>query len=134
MIASVTGTKGKTTVISIMHHCLFSSGRDVETLSTLGVFLNEKRKTRSTNFGTVEKFLKSESKIKCVELTSWVLARGLISSDFSDVVVVTGVERGEHTEIHKTFSDYIEAKKCDDFMFENRNFDDDKPELKCLNR
>ena len=31
-------------------------------------------------------------------------------------------------------SDYIEAKKCDDFIFENRNFEDDRPELNCLNR
>ena len=29
---------------------------------------------------------------------------------------------------------YIEAKKCDDFIFENRDFDDDRPELNCLNR
>ena len=28
---------------------------------------------------------------------------------------------------------YIEAKKCDDFMFENRNFDDNLDE-ECLNR
>jgi len=29
---------------------------------------------------------------------------------------------------------YIEAKKCDDFIFENRDFEDDRPELNCLNR
>ena len=28
---------------------------------------------------------------------------------------------------------YIEAKKCDDFMFENRDFDDNV-DVECLNR
>lgn len=117
MNVGITGTKGKTTIAHIVHHCLSCLDAEVETLSTLGLFKGAKRLTGRASFSTAELLLASKSETKCVEMTSFMLSNDVFPDDFLDVAIVTGIERGEHTEIHESFIDYVSAKKV---IFEKR--------------
>lgn len=114
MIAAVTGTKGKTTVVRIVSHCLEKAGLDYSSICTIGLYKNGKRISKRGELRWYHRFFDMDSDFTCFEATSHLLGRRTqleIPRNSADVVVLTGIERGEHEEQHELFSGYLDAKK-----------------------
>lgn len=112
MIVGVTGTKGKTTITNLLNHCFSTVDPGSEAICTLGILRGGKRITKKLTRGTVERFYSSSAETKCAELTSFMLHHQSSPEDFFiDAAILTGIERGEHSDIHLRFKDYVEAKK-----------------------
>ncbi len=113
MIVAVTGTKGKTTIVSMINHGLSMIGSTTSTICTLGFYRGLERRTKKSLINGYEDFLAREmhTDFQCIEITSHLLRIGMIPDRSADVVVLTGIERGEHEEIHSLFKEYVEAKR-----------------------
>ena len=113
MIVAVTGTKGKTTVVSMVNYCLSKLGMTTSSVCTLGLYRGLDRRTKKSPIPVYDRFFEREmdSDFQCIEITSRLLRDDMIPNNIADVVVLTGIERGEHEEIHSLFRDYVEIKR-----------------------
>ena len=104
-IIGVTGTKGKSTVVTLLHQLLKSKYSDVILGGNIG----------NSPLGFLRK-IKQDSKI-VLELSSWQL-EGLIRHKKSPQTALITNIYPEHLNRYKSFGDYIKAKKLI-FSFQN---------------
>ncbi len=125
-LAGVTGTDGKTTTSTLLHHILTAEGRSVGLVSTLGARLGAHDVDTGLHTSTptpaqMQDLLQSMVRGGCeaavIEATSEGLAqRRLVGCDF-DLAVVTNITH-DHLYYHCTPEDYVKAKAM---LFESLN-------------
>lgn len=122
MVVGVTGTNGKSTVVSLLHHVFSHFGLRVASLSSLYEQIGEEREERG-KVGTVkntmpgwfelQRFLKRAKKAGCqvviIEVTSEGMAQHRHRGVFFDRAVITNLQP-EHIESHGSFEAYRKAK------------------------
>ena len=112
MILGVTGTKGKTTICSLLHHALLWCKKDVVSFTTLGTKKNNTDfPIEDPSLTDLSNVLNSTAENKVLEMTSYCLELSFFDFTEADCVIMTGIEEDEHTEIHHTFDRYIDAKR-----------------------
>ncbi|MBI2122445.1 MAG: UDP-N-acetylmuramoyl-L-alanyl-D-glutamate--2,6-diaminopimelate ligase [Candidatus Sungbacteria bacterium] len=118
IVIGVTGTKGKTTVVELIHEILQSGGGKTASISSLRfktgdvVMPNDKKMTMPGRF-FVQKFLRQAVKSGCRYAVLEVTSEGIKQFrhrfiNFS-AAVMTNIER-EHIESHGSFERYLRAK------------------------
>lgn len=117
-VIGVTGTKGKTTVVELLHAVLEESGAKTASLSSLRFRIgaderpNELKMTMPGRF-FVQKFLRDAKKAGCsyavLEVTSQGIAQFRHRGIPFHVAVMTNVAP-EHIEAHGNFEKYLRAK------------------------
>ena len=117
-LIGVTGTDGKTTVVSMLHHMLLKSGFRPAMISTVGSKIVRKHTSTGLHVTTPSSHEIYESlllmqKRKCthviIECTSQGLYMGRVAGLKFDVAVYTNITR-DHLKYHKTWNNYALAK------------------------
>lgn len=117
-LIGVTGTDGKTTVVSMLHHMLIKEGYRPGMISTVGSKIVKKRTNTGLHVTTpssqeIYKTLLLMQKRKCthaiIECTSQGLYMGRVAGLKFDSVVYTNIKR-DHLKYHKTWNNYALAK------------------------
>lgn len=117
-LIGVTGTDGKTTVVSMIHHMLLKLGYRPGMISTVGTSIGGKNTKLGYHVTTpssqeIYRALAEMKKEKCthaiLECTSQGLFMGRLVGLKFDVVVYTNIQK-EHLGYHKTWGNYAEAK------------------------
>ncbi len=118
MIISITGSKGKTTILKFLEKLLINSFSDkiiLTSSSTEGMYLNGNyiRDLNAHNYliPLDSNNNKIDFDIFISEATSFLLSQGSYDSLSSDFAVFTGIEEYEHLDVHKTFQNYLNSKK-----------------------
>ncbi len=118
VVVGVTGTKGKTTVVELIHSILEASGAKVASLSSLrfkigGREIRNEFKMTMPGRGFVQKFLRDAHKAGCryavLEVTSQGIQQFRHRFICFSAAVVTNVAP-EHIEAHGSFEKYLRAK------------------------
>ena len=118
IVIGVTGTDGKTTTVSMIHHILKSAGKKVSMISSVNAQIN--RKSYETGFHVTtpspwqtQKFLKKASDEKSeyfvLEATSHGLDQNRLAFIDFKVAVITNITE-EHLDYHQTWENYALAK------------------------
>ena len=117
-VIGVTGTDGKTTTASLIHHILSQSGKRVGLVTTVSAKIGNKEidtgfHVTSPDPVTLNMILRDMVRAKCeyavIEVTSHGLEQGRVSGVDFDAAVMTNLTH-EHLDYHKTFEDYRDAK------------------------
>lgn len=117
-LVGVTGTDGKTSVVSMISHMLTKLGYKPGVISTVGMSIGESKKDIGFHVTTpsshsILKSLNLMKKRGCthavIECTSQGLYMGRVAGLKFDTVVYTNITR-EHLGYHKTWIKYAEAK------------------------
>ncbi|MBI3980367.1 UDP-N-acetylmuramoyl-L-alanyl-D-glutamate--2,6-diaminopimelate ligase [Candidatus Microgenomates bacterium] len=117
-VIGVTGTSGKTTVVSIIYHLLKKAGLAVSMVSTIQAIIGDKE--YDTGFHVTnpdpwqlqkyfQQAVKAGSKYFVLEITSHGLAQFRNIGAHIDLGIVTNVTH-EHLDYHKTFKNYLLTK------------------------
>lgn len=118
IVVGVTGTKGKTTVVRLLHHILASSGTTVASLSSLGVRIGdaqEENPMKMTMPGrmAIQRFLhnarSARAEYAIIEVTSEGIRQFRHRFIKFQGAIMTGVHP-EHIESHGSFEAYLRAK------------------------
>lgn len=118
IMVGVTGTKGKSTVVSILSFVLSKLDVKFASHSTMEVWKNNKRipnhkKMTMPGRWALPQFFREASidgaKIGIVEVTSWGLEQFRANCFNFDIVAITNLQK-EHIEIHGGFENYKKAK------------------------
>lgn len=117
-VIGVTGTDGKTTTTSLIHHILKESGKKAGMISTLGAKVNNQEHpvglhtTTPTPF-LIQKLLNAMVKNGCryavLEVTSHAIDQNRIWGIPFRLGVLTNITH-EHLDYHHTFNNYMETK------------------------
>ncbi|MBI2041500.1 MAG: UDP-N-acetylmuramoyl-L-alanyl-D-glutamate--2,6-diaminopimelate ligase [Candidatus Nealsonbacteria bacterium] len=118
IVVGVTGTKGKTTVVELLHAILAAAGRKTASLSSLRFkigekeFINDLKMTMPGRF-FVQKFLHQAGQAGCkyaiIEVTSEGIKQFRHRFIGFDLAVMTNMAP-EHLESHGSFEKYLRAK------------------------
>ena len=117
-VIGVTGTDGKTTTASLIHHILSQSGKRVGLVTTVSAKIGNKEidtgfHVTSPDPVTLNIILRDMVRAKCeyavVEVTSHGLDQERVAGVDFDTAVITNLTH-EHLDYHKTFEDYRNAK------------------------
>jgi len=117
-VIGVTGTKGKTTVVHLLHHLLASSGARVASSSSLGIRIGEdsfEHASKMTMPGrmAVQKFLHDARRRECdyaiIEVTSEGIRQFRHRFIRFSSAIMTSIHK-EHIESHGSFEAYLRAK------------------------
>ncbi|MGB4722397.1 MAG: UDP-N-acetylmuramoyl-L-alanyl-D-glutamate--2,6-diaminopimelate ligase [Defluviitoga tunisiensis] len=116
-IVGVTGTNGKSTSVSLVHHILTESGLNSTLISTVEIKINNQiiKQPRNTTPGILEiaELLKlsskSNSKIINIEVSSHAIDQRRIENLKFDIISYTNITR-DHLDYHKNFEDYKKTK------------------------
>ncbi len=118
VVVGVTGTKGKTTVVELIHSILEASGAKVASLSSLRFKIGSEEirnefKMTMPGRGFVQKFLTDAANAGCryavIEVTSQGIQQFRHRFISFSAAVVTNVA-AEHIEAHGSFEEYLRAK------------------------
>ncbi len=119
IIIGVTGTDGKTTTTSLIHHILKSSGANSSMISSIGTEINGKKYPLPFHVTTpspfsLQKFIKKTAGSKkknylVLEVTSHSLDQFRVFGINFEVGVITNITR-EHLDYHRTYENYVVAK------------------------
>jgi len=119
IVIGVTGTDGKTTTTSLIHHILKSSGLNSSMISSIGAEINGKKYPLPFHVTTpppfsLQKFIKKAAGTKTknylvLEVTSHSLDQFRVFGINFEVGVITNVT-AEHLDYHKTYENYVKAK------------------------
>ncbi len=119
IVIGVTGTDGKTTTASLIHHILKSSGLNSSIISSIGAQINGKKYPLPFHVTTpppfaLQKFIKKAQGLKTknylvLEVTSHSLDQFRVFGINFEIGVITNVT-SEHLDYHKTYENYIKAK------------------------
>lgn len=108
-VVGVTGTDGKTTTVTLLHHILTTVGLKASVSSTLF-----SPHTTTPGRGRLQKFLAQSLKNGCthavVEVTSIAIDQYRVWGIEFAVGVLTNIADHEHLDYHKTFENYKNAK------------------------
>lgn len=114
----VTGTDGKTTTTSMIHHILTQAGIETGMISTVNARIGQKELDTGFHVTTPDSpeiqhylaMMVAEGMTHCVlETTSHGLAQQRVVACDYDVAVITNVTH-EHLDYHGTWQNYLEAK------------------------
>lgn len=117
-LIGVTGTDGKTTVVSMLYHILLKLGYNPGMISTIGMRIGHSKQdiglhVTTPSSHTIFKSLLLLKKKKCthviIECTSQGLYMGRLAGLKFDTVVYTNIKR-EHLGYHKSWNRYADAK------------------------
>ncbi len=117
-IIGVTGTDGKTTTATLIHHILINSGHKASLITTVGAVINDKFSDIGFHVTTPGRFAlqsylkrskKQGSEYIVLELTSHALDQYRAFGIPIEVGVLTNVSN-EHLDYHKTYEKYVAAK------------------------
>lgn len=122
IVVGITGTNGKSTVVSILHHILSSCGLKIASISSLKVNIDGKEVLRGTagsakntmpGWFDLQKFFSAAKRAGCqvaiVEVTSEGIKQHRHRGIFFDRAVFTNL-KPEHIEAHGSFESYRDAK------------------------
>lgn len=105
----VTGTDGKTTTATLLHHILTNAGIKTCLSSTL-----LSPHTTTPGRGKIQKFLRQGLKNGCthaiLEVTSIAIDQNRVWGVPFEIGVLTNIANNEHLDYHKTFENYKSAK------------------------
>ena len=118
VVIGVTGTKGKTTVVHLLHDILHSSGRRTASLSSVRFRIGDSEEMNTLKMTMpgrffVQRFLYRAKKAGCQYAVIEVTSQGIVQSrhrfiNFS-AAILTNVAP-EHIEAHGGFEPYVRAK------------------------
>jgi len=119
IVIGITGTDGKTTTASLIHHILKSSGFSSSIISSIGAEINGRKYPLPFHVTTpppfaLQKFIKravafKEKSYLVLEVTSHSLDQQRVFGINFEIGVITNITR-EHLDYHKTYENYIKAK------------------------
>lgn len=118
MKISITGSKGKTTILKLLENIIlnfYPSKTLLTSSSTEGMWLNGDfvRELTANNYlnplDVNNNLVNYDYFIS--EATSFLLAQGEYKKFNTDIAVFTGIERYEHLDVHRSFENYLNAKK-----------------------
>ena len=118
IVIGVTGTKGKTTVVRLLHHILASSGTAVASLSSLGTRIGDVEKENPMKMTmpgrmAIQRFLhdarRAGAEYAIIEVTSEGIRQFRHRFIKFQGAIVTGIHP-EHIESHGSFEAYLRAK------------------------
>ena len=108
-VIGVTGTDGKTTTSSLIHHILTTAGVKTGISSTL-----LSPHTTTPGRGAVHRFLAQCLKNSCthaiIEVTSIGIDQNRVAAIKFDIGVLTNIAQNEHLDYHGTFEKYRDTK------------------------
>jgi UDP-N-acetylmuramoyl-L-alanyl-D-glutamate--2,6-diaminopimelate ligase len=118
VVIGVTGTDGKTTTSSLIHHILTESGRTTGLISTVNARIGQQLietglHTTTPDAPDVQRYLaamvEAGSEYAVIETTSHGLAQERTAGSEYDVAVITNVTH-EHLDLHGSYEAYLAAK------------------------
>jgi UDP-N-acetylmuramoyl-L-alanyl-D-glutamate--2,6-diaminopimelate ligase len=117
-VVGITGTNGKTSIATLLYKLFLRLGYNVGLISTISYRINEKEETAShttPNALRIQKLLAEMAEAGCeycfMEVSSHAVHQKRISGiDFAGGVF-TNITH-DHLDYHKTFAEYIKAKKA----------------------
>lgn len=119
IVIGVTGTDGKTTTTSLIHHLLKSSGLNSSMISTIGAEINGEKYSLPSHVSTpspfaLQRFIKkasipSKKNYLVLEVTSHALDQFRAFGVSFVIGVITNVT-SEHLDYHKTYENYVKTK------------------------
>jgi len=119
IVIGVTGTDGKTTTVSLIHHILKSSGLNSSIISSIGAEIDGRKCPLPFHVTTpspfaLQKFIKKaviprKKSYLVLEVTSHSLDQQRVLGINFEIGVVTNITR-EHLDYHKTYENYVKAK------------------------
>lgn len=117
VLAGITGTLGKTSVLSMIEAILKADGIPTGTVGSLGIhWAGHDDETPNTTPGAVELqqamagMVEAGTRVMAMEVTSHALMQGRVHGLMYDVGVFTNLAMLEHMEYHGTFAGYVDAK------------------------
>lgn len=117
-VIGVTGTDGKTTTASLLHHILTSAGEHAAMITTVGAAIGGKtygigfHVTTPSAFalqGYLRKVVRAGSRFLVLEVTSHGLDQNRSFGIPFEIAVLTNITH-EHLDYHKTYERYAKAK------------------------
>jgi len=121
-LIGVTGTNGKTTIVSLLYNLFKGMNKKVGMLSTINNKINEEtiRSSHTTGDALQINHLLSEMvNQECVccfmEVSSHAIDQNRVEALVFDVMIFTNISH-DHLDYHSTFNEYINAKKI---VFDN---------------
>jgi len=116
-LVAVTGTNGKTTIVTLLHQLYRKLGYNTGLLSTISNKINDTELASTHTTGDalqINKLLSKMLEENCthcfMEASSHAIDQNRVSGLGFDVAVFTNITH-DHLDYHKTFDAYIEAKK-----------------------
>lgn len=116
-LVGVTGTNGKTTIASLLYNLFKQAGYKVGLLSTVANYIDNKelKATHTTpDVLKINSLLREMLDCGCeycfMEVSSHALAQNRVADISFDGALFTNITH-DHLDYHKTFSEYIKAKK-----------------------
>ncbi len=116
-LIGVTGTNGKTTIVSLLHDLFLDMEKKVGMLSTINNKINNQviESTHTTGDALQINQLLAEMLTKgcdyCfMEVSSHAIEQNRVASLCFDIMIFTNISH-DHLDYHKTFNQYINAKK-----------------------
>ena len=118
IVVGVTGTKGKTTVVRLLHHILATSGTTTASLSSLGIRIGDKEEENPMKMTmpgrmAIQRFLhdarRAGAEYAIIEVTSEGIRQFRHRFIKFQGAIITGVHP-EHIESHGNFEAYLRAK------------------------
>ncbi len=117
LTVGVTGTNGKTTVVSLVVAVLEASGRKTATLGTLGCRLGgleievQRTTPEASDLHRTLRELRSAGAVAAsLEVSSHALAQGRVAGVGLDAAVFTNLSR-DHLDFHRDLDEYFAAKR-----------------------
>jgi len=117
VLAGVTGTNGKSTVVALLQAILEAAGRPAGALGTLGyrfhdhAFAGERTTPEAADlFRTLREMRELGARAVAMEVSSHALAQGRVEGAEFDLAVFTNLTR-DHFDFHPSFEDYFSAKR-----------------------
>lgn len=116
-LIGVTGTNGKTTIVTLLHKLFMELGNKVGLLSTIRNLINDHETpvTHTTPDAiTINRLLRQMVEEKCNYCFMEVSSHALIQQRVTGLTFAGGIFTNithDHLDYHKTFDEYIKAKK-----------------------
>lgn len=125
-VVGITGTNGKTSIATLLHSLFLKQGYNVGLISTISYKINEQEETAShttPNALKIQELLAEMAENGCeycfMEVSSHAVHQKRIAGIEFSGGVFTNITH-DHLDYHKTFAEYIKAKK--DFFYSlNKN-------------
>lgn len=114
----VTGTKGKTSTITMLHDALCSQGRKVGMITTNGAVIDGREVDTGFHVttpaadvvkGLIEHMYQANVAYILIEVTSHALVQQRLAGALFDLVIFTNIAH-EHLDYHTTWENYADAK------------------------